>query len=405
MGRVKKEIGSRVVRELRSRDIPTHSNPRISADDTTNNQKKGTQEQDDVVVRRNLRSKYLAVKNSICVQKPREQVADAEAFLDITSCFVKSVKAQRNEGATPSDLMSCLLRDFGQKERAANSSVDGMRNLIVWKDIGLAGSHIFKKGAGCCTMIGPMNAEPKIRKCAVRRKHVKPTEMARPEELNNVSEEKTDTDKNMLTMFGVLRKYRKVRLENLVLNRISFAQTVENFFALSFLAKDGRAEITANENGHFVCPRNAPDAKSVESGKVCYDHFVLRFDFKDWKVMLDSVPEGEELMPHRVQVLEVRANTSSHAHMPEDSIPVEPERKTVTTPSRNSSRKQGASELDDVAGDLENETTAMSTPIRKRCRNRGIVLQEQTVVEDSPQSDDESRSRPTYIRLGKRKLM
>ncbi|KAF4374523.1 hypothetical protein F8388_016074 [Cannabis sativa] len=352
--------------------------------------------------RRVLRSRYLAVKSKISdkrddltdansdnfssiineveslhqlVQKPREQVADAEALLDITSTLMSSVKAHGIHGITPSTFVSSLLMEFGR-----SGTMEEQVSLTFWKDVGVAVSDVFRKAPGCCTMIGPMSTEIKLRKPAVRRKHVRPTESSRPEELDNsLSKEKTDTDKNMAVMFNILRKHRKVGLENLILNRNSFAQTVENLFALSFLVKDGRAEIKVDEKGcHFVSPRNAPAANAVASGEVAYSHFVFRFDFKDWKLMSNYVDIGGELMPHR-----------SNSSQPEQ--PSQPNQPTK-----------------------ERQSTAPTTPIRKFSRNRGLVLHDQAVLEESPDSepsvvedspvDGNDVQRVAALRKGKRKL-
>lgn len=76
------------------------------------------------------------------VQRPREQVADAEALLDITSTLMSSVKAHCNDGITPFEYVACLIRDFGGQ---GGDSID-------WKKIGLEVAHAFKRAPGSCTM-------------------------------------------------------------------------------------------------------------------------------------------------------------------------------------------------------------------------------------------------------------
>ncbi|CAA6661604.1 unnamed protein product [Spirodela intermedia] len=266
---------------------------------------------------------------SVAVKKPREQIADAEALLNITSTLVTTISA--------------MLRKFGQQ---GGTGSEGACSHAFWKDVGSAVAHVFMRPPGCCTMLGPMSTEPKQRKPHAQRKQTRPADTTRPEELEGSElegEQRTDTDKNMLTMFDILRRRRRVGLESLLLNRASFAQTVENLFALSFLVKDGRAEITVDDNGHhLVMPRNAPVAVAVAAGEVSYSHFVFRFDFKDWKLMQERVAPGEELMPDRGDL------------------------GTSRSPS-------GLEERPPCEGKLT--------------RNRGLVVQEQLFVEESPEKD------------------
>ncbi|CAH2053192.1 unnamed protein product [Thlaspi arvense] len=292
------------------------------------------------------------------VHKPREQIADADALLDIATTLASSVKSQSASGVSPAEFVNALIRGFGETSLGIDDDDENTQVSMKWKDIGFAVCSTVIVSCGCSTMTGPMDTELKQRKRAVGyRKRTKPGAGVKPEEVDDTeAEKKTDTDNNMAIMFNILRKNKRGKIENLVLNRISFAQTVENLFALSFLVKDGRVEIIVDETGsHFAVPRNAPAANLVMSGEVVYNHFVFRYDFKDWKLMSEMVAVGEELMPHR------------------------------------------ETEVASSSCDLASKQDSQTRPISKQ----GSVTQEETVIEDSPDNGDsgaDGRRRKSKLR-------
>jgi DNA-binding TFAR19-related protein (PDSD5 family) len=65
--------------------------------------------------------------------------------------------------------------------------------------------------------------------------------------------ENTQSDTELISaIFNLLRRKMNARLDYLVLSGTSFAQIVENIFALSCLVNDGRVGITVNDEGHHI---------------------------------------------------------------------------------------------------------------------------------------------------------
>lgn len=269
--------------------------------------------------RRSLRANYRAVKADIAeckhdpgsfdqvfgnmehlyteVNHPREQIADAEALLDITASLLATVKdLGGRRGRNASEFVTAVIKVFGTNAVASDERIEP---VLDFERLGREACAVFLDAPGMTTMIGPMESQQKQRKTPQRRPRDRLLETARPEELRESVSSTTQTDKNMEAMFTILKRNKTVYLEDLVLNRLSFAQTVENIFSLSFLVKDGRAEISINNGRHIVRPMNFPTQQQREQGKGSMNQFVLRFDFKDWQVMKEMVQVGGELMPNR----------------------------------------------------------------------------------------------------------
>ncbi|KAL3379259.1 hypothetical protein AABB24_000129 [Solanum stoloniferum] len=340
---------------------------------------------------RSVRCKYSAIQNSISegkddigsvnsekfkkimkeiesshneVKKPREQVADAETLLDLAKTLVSSVRSHSADGITPNMFISSLLGVFGTR---SPKKLSQSATTLLWKKLGRSVSPIFSNGIrGFHTMIGPMDREVKQRKYT-RKPRSKLYLRAQPKELDVNAEEITDTDKNISTMFQILRKKKRVKLENIILNRTSFAQSIENLFALSFLVKDGRVVIDVDENGaHFLTPRNGPDANLVKSGEVKYSHFVFRLDFADWELMKKAVAEGEELMPNR----EIKASpVFTEANKPDKAMSTNP----VYTEAYKLAPVDGS------------RLRLRITRVKILSRNHGEVLREGSDVDNSPE--------------------
>ncbi|KAJ0980665.1 hypothetical protein J5N97_008920 [Dioscorea zingiberensis] len=85
------------------------------------------------------------------VKKPREQVSDAEALLDIANTLVTSVRSQTN-GMTPSDFVTSMMKNFRKRN---------VTNMTIWVDVGRIVTPILRIFPGCSTMVGSLNPEIK----------------------------------------------------------------------------------------------------------------------------------------------------------------------------------------------------------------------------------------------------
>eukprot|EP00850_Spirogloea_muscicola_P007706 SM000039S14536 [mRNA] locus=s39:783176:784872:+ [translate_table: standard] len=227
-------------------------------------------------------------------------MADLDAVYELTDTLVASAKrARKVQGDSPDDLIAALQRICPGFDPGGGGSMDPAAHF-AWQEFSLVASAFLDAAPGMQTMVGPLDSLPKRRRVVERRRRAeRPGEKTVLREMEDDlhTDRTSETEVIIVKMFKLLRERRApAHILALCLNRASFSQTVENFFALSFLVRDGRVSLDAHG---MILPRDGPK-DADRTGGVTNSAYALKLSFADWKAMCTRIQKGQEIMPDRV---------------------------------------------------------------------------------------------------------
>ncbi|EOD18763.1 hypothetical protein EMIHUDRAFT_355518 [Emiliania huxleyi CCMP1516] len=203
-----------------------------------------------------------------------------------------------------------FIRNLRQKY-GVGASVDGERSRIHWERLGQAigEAAIYAHVPAVTFLLGDFVAQAPKPRQERKRKERAPVEEVQTakhvdvKELQEGAESKAQTAR-MHTLKTAIREHAKasadgrVPLFRMLLNPNSFSQTVENFFDLAFLVKDGWMEIGPDdEGGAYVAPAAPPtdDGRPKAPSK----QNILTLDHPTWLKLCKRWCEGGTLLPPR----------------------------------------------------------------------------------------------------------
>ena len=260
--------------------------------------------------------KMVAEVESVYTQanptKTREQEMDLKVVARLTSLGLDMSKnlgpnstrftAEQVQNAMQAQFMKGI-RNNSYTEVKQEGFLQG--GTFDFEELGKYASKYFLDAETMDFMNGMMNTEIKDRRLTQRRGNDKIGGLLNPDELDdtNVDHEK-QTGQNMKRMIKELNKQpnSSAPVVDLVFNEKSFAQFIENIFALSFLVKEGHVHISRDKLGTPPMATRVDPAEREKYEKAKdRTAFVMAMDIQGWKALKALRNNKPGIMPHRAE--------------------------------------------------------------------------------------------------------
>lgn len=238
-----------------------------------------------------LDSNYKNVKNT------RDAVADANALNKVTRNFTKDLVANTsgkvpwdNHGTLTTKLITKLITHASGDH--SNRAVPKTRD--AWNGIGMIAQKFLRTAPIPQFMLGPlsMDTTKKVRQQGQRREKVDFSKATKASTAVDPDLEKKQdfSDRLVRELTALITEVDRSsegdlsqapNLFKLCVHPKSFSQTVENFFHLSFVVKQGLAQI-ANHEGEPVVIATEKASGKQEKSENPEQHIIFELNMQDW---------------------------------------------------------------------------------------------------------------------------
>ncbi|XP_051503752.1 non-structural maintenance of chromosomes element 4 homolog A [Myxocyprinus asiaticus] len=298
-----------------------------------------SEEDDDPARRREIRSKYRDLINSVqqnredmlspannkltdvleeanklfsSVRQAREAALDAQLLVLATDLGKEKASQLHAEGSAfdPTAFAEHLLSFMGlnrlEEDDDNQDGNDGYLPQDAWQKLAKRSEYCFKTAPSFHYMLGSFLAEPPPPRQRVERQRKAPSKEAKriiPTQLKKMEESHQEaTEKEVERILACLHRYfaddpeLPISYYEFVIDPHSFSRTVENIFHTSFLIRDGLARMYLNKD-KFPCIAPVEEGEIEPGGSAVRHQCVVSISQASWREIIDAFDIKEALIP------------------------------------------------------------------------------------------------------------
>ncbi|XP_071502158.1 EP300-interacting inhibitor of differentiation 3-like [Diadema antillarum] len=240
-----------------------------------------------------------------------ETVLDAQILSRVSCLTVQRAKKVHVDDKFDPNVFMEKLRTFMGGRRMDNARPMDIEEA-GWSRLGNQVSTCFKR-ASALHFMGTYEIEaPKKRVVNRNKKAEEPAGPAVvPVQVKSTGKRQEEVTNKVERMVGILRQvtqgdadpddYVPISYFEFVIDPHSFSHTVENIFHLSFVLKDGHAEIKLDEDGLPVIIPAKPHMEERSGSRILRKQVLVSIDVEQWKKLIEAFEITEALIPSEEQ--------------------------------------------------------------------------------------------------------
>ncbi|CAO3609108.1 unnamed protein product [Cunninghamella echinulata] len=231
----------------------------------------------------------LSQANELFTQVRNTQEAALDSRLLVLSADITTQKARNLR----MDHNLFNIEEFISKLKTfcgGNNNTENPNQEWKWEKLGKRAARFGRRGHASNFILGPLSVEKKAKRVVRQVRVTKNKEdLVQPAKLkiDDVQQQTNETSSNVNQIYKILDKHGPTNYFKFITNPESFSQSVENMFYVSFLIRNGVAEIDDTSGQPILSTRAHPSMEELAAG-LSKKQIIMNLSIPLWRDIIDT---------------------------------------------------------------------------------------------------------------------